>query len=259
MPLIIAHRGASFHAPENTFAAFKKAIEAGADGIEFDVRLSKDFIPVVVHDATLKRLAGIEKRVADLTSHELKKIDVGSCFNRKFPTRANENFASETVPTLSDFFDFLGDYQGVLYVELKCESATVVTLAESVCEIIRQTNLLPKIIVKSFNLEAIRIVKQILPETKTAALFEPKFLTVFNKKKSILDEAEKYNADQISIHRSLATKKFVRASLEKNLPVTIWTADNPVWVKRAFDYKIGAIITNDPARLLKKRDEIFNG
>ncbi len=259
MPLIIAHRGASFHAPENTFAAFRRAIDAGADGIEFDVRLAKDKIPVVIHDATLKRLANVEKNVADLTSDELKNLDVGSWFNRKFPSRAVKNFARETVPTLTDFFDFLQDYRGLIYVELKCESRTIDALVENVCETISQTKPLPNIIIKSFDLEAIKAVKQILPEAKTAALFEPKIINLFNKKKLILDEAEKYQADQISIHRSLATKKFVRASLEKNLPVTIWTADNPVWVKRALDYEIGAIITNDPARLLKTRDEILNG
>ncbi len=256
-PLIIAHRGASASAPENTFAAFKKAIDADADGIEFDVRLTKDSIPVVVHDSTLKRLAGIEKRIADLTGEDLKNLDVGSWFNRAFPQKTDENFAREFVPTLAALFDFLRGYRGLIYVELKGKNAAAETFAQSVCNLVRQTALLPNIIIKSFNLEAIKTIKKILPEAQTAALFEPKILTILRKKKMILDEAEKHHADQISIHYSLATKKFVASAREKNLPVTIWTADNPVWVKRALDYQIGAIITNDPARLLKKRDEIL--
>lgn len=257
-PLIIAHRGASFSAPENTFAAFQKAIDDGADGIEFDVRFSKDNVPVIFHDSTLKRLARIERRVAELTSEELKQIDVGSWFNRTFPRKSDDKFSAETIPTLENFFDFLRDYKGVIYVELKGNDSAISALTKSVCDLICQTNLLPQIIIKSFNLEAIKIAKEILPEIKTAALFEPKILTILRKKKLILDEAEKHNADELSIHYSLATKNFVRQAREKNFPVTIWTADNPAWIKRALDYKINAIITNNPARLLAKRDEILS-
>ena len=73
-PLIIAHRGASAHAPENTLASFRKAVEVGADGIELDVRLSKDGVPVVIHDATLTRTGGINNRVADLTAEQLSRV-----------------------------------------------------------------------------------------------------------------------------------------------------------------------------------------
>ena len=106
-PLIIAHRGASAFAPENTFAAFQKAIDDGADGIEFDVRLAKDGVPVVFHDSTLQRLAKIKNRVSDLTAEELNVIDVGSWFNRAFPGKADEKFAAETIPPLAKLFDFL--------------------------------------------------------------------------------------------------------------------------------------------------------
>jgi glycerophosphoryl diester phosphodiesterase len=79
-PLIIAHRGASAVAPENTIAAFRRAIEVGADGVEFDVRLARDGVPVVIHDSTLERTAGLKRGVSDLTSEELSQIDVGSWF-----------------------------------------------------------------------------------------------------------------------------------------------------------------------------------
>jgi glycerophosphoryl diester phosphodiesterase len=124
-PLIIAHRGASALAPENTFAAFQKAIDAGADGIELDVRLSKDGVPVVFHDSTLKRLAKIERSVAEFTAAELNKIDVGSWFNRTFPRKAADQFSAETVPTLANLFDFLRDYRGLIYVELKGKHSVV--------------------------------------------------------------------------------------------------------------------------------------
>jgi glycerophosphoryl diester phosphodiesterase len=202
-------------------------------------------------------LAKDKRRVADLTGEELNRIDVGSWFNRVFPGKANDKFAAETIPILVDLFDFLRGYKGIIYLELKGANSAIPALAESVCRLIRQTNLLPNIIVKSFNLEAIKIVKQFLPEIRTAALFEPKILTILRKKKLILDAAQRFDADEISIHRSLATAKFIRQAVETNFPVTIWTADNPIWVKRAVDYGINAIITNNPALLLTKRDEIL--
>ena len=82
-PLIIGHRGASADAPENTMAAFREAIAVGADGIEFDVRLTRDGVPVVIHDSTLRRTGGLPQRIAEITQSELATIDVGSWFARK--------------------------------------------------------------------------------------------------------------------------------------------------------------------------------
>src|SRR4026208_948606 len=102
-PLIIGHRGASAGAPENTMAAFRAAIAAGADGIEFDVRLSRDGVPVVIHDSTLRRTGGLPQRIADLTVSELAAVDVGSWFVRKKDLPPG-TFTHETVPTLTDLF-----------------------------------------------------------------------------------------------------------------------------------------------------------
>lgn len=252
-PLIIAHRGASASAPENTFAAFQKAFEDGADGIELDVRLAKDGVPVVFHDPTLKRLAKIEARIADFTAQELNNIDVGSWFNEKYPAKADGKFSAETIPTFTQLLDFLSGYKNLIYVELKGETDEIPRLAETVCNLLRQTNLLPNVIIKSFNLNGVKLVKQILPEVRTAALFEPTILMILQKKKLILEEAVDCRADELSVHYSLATRKFVRRATEQNLPVTIWTTDNPAWVKRASTRGINAIITNNPALLLTER------
>src|SRR5258705_46647 len=119
-PLILGHRGASALAPENTLAAFSRAMSDGADGIEFDVRLSRDQVPVVIHDATLNRTAGIDQPVSELTAAELRAVDVGSWFNRNEP--ATSPFACEKLPTLAQVFDLFSANRGVLYVEMKCET-----------------------------------------------------------------------------------------------------------------------------------------
>src|SRR5262245_20012933 len=109
-PLIIAHRGDSIHAPENTLAAIRAAVEAGADGVEFDVRLAKDGVPVVIHDASLKRVAGVDLKVADLTSAELGTIDVGSWFNARRPRRAKPEYSRERVPTMAQVMRTLDSF-----------------------------------------------------------------------------------------------------------------------------------------------------
>ena len=99
-PLIIGHRGASAVAPENTLAAFKRALDDGADGLEFDVRLARDRVPVVIHDATLRRTALIAGSIATLSSVELARVDVGTWFNLRFAALAQAAYSNERIATL---------------------------------------------------------------------------------------------------------------------------------------------------------------
>src|SRR5512135_2653183 len=95
-PLVLAHRGASLHAPENTLAAFTLAADQGADGIELDVKLTRDGSIVVMHDATVDRTTTGHGRVSDLTLSEIKALDAGSNFEPQF--------AQERVPLLEEVF-----------------------------------------------------------------------------------------------------------------------------------------------------------
>ncbi len=108
LPLIIGHRGASAIAPENTLAAFTRAIQNGADGIEFDVRLSQDGVPVVIHDATLARTGLIDGVVAELSAEVLGRTDVGSWFGRR-PNADDVDFSGEKLPSLQQVFDLFAD------------------------------------------------------------------------------------------------------------------------------------------------------
>ncbi len=258
-PLIIAHRGASALAPENTLAAFRRAIADGAEGIEFDVRLSKDGAVVVFHDATLQRLTNRKNLVSSQTLEELQQIDIGSWFRRRRSkaNHSNDDFSAERIPTLIETLDFLQDFQGLIYIELKCRESETEKLAKAVCEIISGSLLLPQVIVKSFQLEAIPAVRRACSQVKTAALFAPKIMTILRKEKRLVNIAADIGADMLSVHFSLATRKLMKKAAKKNLPVTIWTADNPRWIKRAFDLGLFAVITNNPATLLAKRAEIL--
>lgn len=257
-PLIIGHRGSSSLAPENTLAAFQKAIEDGADGLELDVRLAKDGVPVVFHDATLRRIAGKKNRVINVNSEELQTLDVGSWFNLKYPNKFNSKFSQERIPTLEKFLDFLGDYKELVYLELKCSRADEIPhLVKAVTEIVKKSKLFPYITIKSFALEAVAWTNKLLPEVHTAALFAPKIMTLLDKQSYLIAKARECKADELSLHFSLATYKLVENASNQGLSTIIWTADHPVWVKRASEIGLKAIITNNPARLLAKRHEVF--
>jgi glycerophosphoryl diester phosphodiesterase len=252
-PLIIAHRGASFHAPENTLAAFRRAIDSGADGVELDVRLARDGALVVIHDETLSRTALRPGKISDLTSDELNQIDVGSWFNEKYPKRSNPAFARETIPTLAQAMQMFQSFDGLIYIELKTDEDDPGKLSEAVCETIRRSPQRSRIIVKSFKLSLISEIKQNLPEVQTAALFGPTIMGYLHGRRHIIEAARAYGADQISLHHSLATRKLVRLASELRMSVTIWTLDNPAWLKLGRDLGVRALVTNDPSRMLLAR------
>lgn len=252
-PLIIAHRGTSARAPENTIAAFRRAIADGADGIEFDVRLAKCGTVVVIHDATLRRVGQRPEAVSSMTASELGKIDVGSWFSILRKSTDPDEFKSETVPTLASVLNLLGNFAGKIYIELKCREIDAEKLAAAVCDVIRDSPQLSQMIVKSFQLEVVPHVRRMCPEVTTAALFAPKIMTILRKEKRLVNIAVDLGAHMLSVHYSLATKKLMRKASARDLPVTIWTADHPRWFKRGAKLGLYAIITNDPLPLIAKR------
>lgn len=255
-PLIIGHRGASSLVPENTIAAFRRAIEDGADGIEMDVRLAADGVPVVFHDSKLKRTAGLPGSISEMTSHQLAGIDVGSWFKSKRNHGPAKEHAKQTIRTLDEVLDFLKEFKGTIYIELKCRENDVEKLTTAVARSVLNSGLIERITVKSFKLSVLPIIKQQCPTVRTAALFAPKIMSILRKEKYLVKIAAEFGADELSLHYTLATKKLVSKAEKRGLPVTIWTADNPRWVKRAIKLGIKTIITNDPSRLIARRKEL---
>ena len=247
LPLIIGHRGASAVAPENTIAAFREAIAVGADGIEFDVRLTRDGIPVVIHDSTLRRTGGLPHRVADLTWAEIKKVDVGSWFSA--------TFVNETVPSLAELFTLFQSNNSTLYLEMKSDVASEQrALAEACVKAIDEHSLKERVIVECFQLPALRIVKEIDPAIGTVALFEPSFTnpSVLSDQR-IINQARDAGAAALALHHRLARESLVRKAKDLGLHVAVWTVDDPAWIERAKKIGIDALITNNPAAMLAHR------
>jgi glycerophosphoryl diester phosphodiesterase len=218
-PLIIGHRGASAVALENTLPAFEAAIAAGADGIEFDVRLSRDGVPVVIHDDTLYRTLGLRQRVTELTAEELRRL---------------------AVPGLRDLFELMAHNSLLLCLEIK---ASAPELPELCCRLVREFSFEERVIVECFDLNVLKPL-----DLTTAALFEPRIY----KEKFIVERTLEVGAAVLALHHRLAKPSLVEEAKAAGLKVVVWTVDDPTWVARARSMGIEALITNDPARMLKE-------
>ncbi|MDT7603800.1 MAG: glycerophosphoryl diester phosphodiesterase [Acidobacteriota bacterium] len=257
-PLIIAHRGASAHAPENTLAAFELALAEGADGLEFDVRLARDGVPVVIHDATLRRTNGRADKVASLSSSALASVDVGSWFNRRFPRLARDEYARQRVPTLAEVFEQFAPRCGTLYVELKCVRADAAALAIATVSVLRaNADNARRCVVESFTLEALIEIKRLAPELRTAALFERSLKQPHVSTRAMIARARAHGADEIALQRSLVSRRTIGAARAAGLPTVVWTVDHPSWARRATELGLRALITNRPARLRAALDAIL--
>jgi glycerophosphoryl diester phosphodiesterase len=222
-PLIIGHRGASAFAPENTLTAFTAATLAGADGIEFDVRLSGDGVPVVIHDDTLYRTHRMRRRVGDLSAAELSELG---------------------VPSLRELFEYMAGNELLLCLEIKESSKE---LAERCCELVREFSFEERTIVECFDLNVLTLV-----DLKTAALFEPRIYP----DRHVVDRALAVGASVLALHHRLAKAPLVEQAKLAGLRVVVWTVDDPGWVIRARTLGIEALITNDPAMMIEAADRI---
>jgi len=255
LPLIIGHRGSSAVAPENTIAAFTRALRDGAEGIEFDVRLARDQVPVVIHDSTLRRTAQVRGAVADFTSSELGRLDVGSWFNRKDPGAARPEYERETIPSVAQLFEALAHTNGLLYLEMKSDGHQAILLADAVVKLVQQFNFGERVIVESFDLPALALVKRIDPGIRLAALFEPKIRPPLSalKGSTIVDLARNVGVAEIALHRSLIGRRVIAEATGYGLPTVAWTVDDPKWINRARSLGIKALITNDPYKMIQAR------
>ena len=257
--LIIGHRGAAAVAPENTLVSFERALADGADGLEFDVRLAQDGVPVVIHDATLRRTAMRRGTVASLSSTELGQMDAGTWFNLRRPRLARPEYAQATIPTLASVFKLMKKRDALLYVEMKCGRRDRAALAAEVVKLVRAYSFASRVVVESFDLPSIAEVKRLDAGISTAALFDRRLTRPAPTARGMITRAIQYGADEIALHHSLATRRTVQEAARHNLQTVVWTADNPSWVSRALRSGVRAVITNDPARLCARRAELLAG
>lgn len=229
---VTAHRGASGLAPENTLAAINLSIELKSDWCEIDVQETSDGIIVLLHDKLLKRTAGVWKNIWDTTYDEVKTLDAGSWFDKKF--------AGEPIPKLDSIIDTVNG-KLKLNIELKLNGHEV-ALPERVVEIIESKKFVNECIVTSFSKEAINKIKKINPEIKTGFIFD---------KRSLIKEAFKYPCEILSVNYKLVDKEFVNKANANGKEVHVWTVNDEIVMKELIAVGVDNIITNRPDILVK--------
>ena len=247
-PIPIAHRGASAYAPENTLAAVDRAHELGVDWVENDVQRTKDGELVVVHDTTLDRTTDAEEvypdrgpwNVSDFTLAEISKLDAGSWFDK--------TFKDERVPTLEQYLNKLDETGQDLLLELKSpelypgvEEETLAALKEHGW--LDAGHVQGKLIIQSFNAQAMKTVHQAAPEVKTGFLGHP-------KKTELADYAG--FVDQINPEYTAVTKEYVDAvhGLKgphgKPLETFTWTVNDAESARAMAAAGVDGLISNKP-------------
>lgn len=224
-PLIIGHRGASADAPENTLAAFELALEQNADGIEFDVQLSADGVPVIIHDDTVDRTSDGTGRVRELTLAELRALRIDG---------------AHAIPTLDELFEALGR-RALLNVELKALGINDGGLSAAVAERIRQHGVGDNVLVSCFSPFIVREARRHLPPAVPVAhLRQHRLMRLAHA----LVPAE---ADHPA--RSLVDEGMMAWARRRGLRVNVWTVDEPAEARRLAALGVNSLITNRPAAL----------
>ena len=170
-PQIIAHRGASYLAPENTLTAFKKAMEIGADGVEMDVQQTIDAGLVIHHDYMIDLHTDISGKIYDMTMGDLKELDFGSW--------KDAIYQDEKIATLQEAMELCRQMPGcTVHLELKSTMDNDPDFVPRVLEVLQQTEMVEQVILVSFNHALLRQAKQLMPELKVGALTYGAFLSM---------------------------------------------------------------------------------
>ena len=208
--LLIAHRGASAHAPENTLAAFRLASDMGAKAVEFDVHQTRDHELVVIHDEDLKRVGKKALKVGALSFEELSRVDVGSWFDRAF--------AAERVPRLAEVMDLCQGRQE-LHVELKRGSRLYPGIEERVVDLLQRRGAAASSLVSSFDHEALYCARSIDSKIRLG------YLLGLTPWKTAWREMQELKAESLNLSLRQVGAKTIKAARERGLKTLVYTVN----------------------------------
>lgn len=223
---IIAHRGASKAAPENTLAAIKKAIEDKADWVEIDVQETADDKVVVFHDSDFMKLAGVDLKIWDATMDDLKDIDIGSWFAPEFK--------DQRVPTLDEVLDVCKGKVGV-NIELKYYGHDK-QLEQRVAEIVKAHDMAAEIVVMSLKIDAVKKMKLLRPNWKVGLLMSVS-----------AGDMRTLEADFLAVNAGFANRRLVRSTHAGGKEIFVWTVNDISTMSAMVSRGVDGLITDKPA------------
>jgi glycerophosphoryl diester phosphodiesterase len=231
--LVIAHRGASGHAPENTLAAFRRAVALGASFIETDLHLSRDAHFVAIHDDTVNRTTNGQGKVHDLSLVDLRRLDAGSWFGSEF--------SGERIPTLEEILEFSKKNDVVFYLELKPAGAW--GGEHALVGALRESGEIARTIVISFDAGIIAALRKIEPTLMTGLLFD-------GQTDQPLERAVEVGARQLAVRGDLVTPALIAAAHKRDLQIVCWTVNQPAHMRMLIEAGADGIMSDYPDRLV---------
>ncbi len=235
---VIAHRGASKAAPENTLAAVRQAIADGTDWVEIDVQEAADGTVVVFHDSDFMKLSGVNLKIWEATTNDLKDIDIGSWFDTEFK--------DERVPTLAEVLDACKGKVG-LYIELKYYGHDV-QLEQKVVDLVETHGMAKDVVIISLKVDAIKKMKSLRPDWKAGLLMSVS-----------AGNLGKIDADFLAVNASFASRSFIRSANRVGKDVCVWTVNDPLGMSTMIGRGVSGLITDQPAlarSVLQQRAEL---
>ena len=242
---IIAHRGGSNLAPENTLAAFQNAIDLGVDMIEIDIEQTSDSVVVVIHDDRVDRTTNGFGAVDSLRYDEIKKLDAGSWFDPQYK--------DERIPTLDQVMELI-DGQVILLIEIKSGGERYPGIERRTVESILKYHAKSWVVVQSFNLKAVERIETLDRGIKTFYLLGRNFESYYRE--NILQAGNhdpvSFGFDGLAVHYSVLDPGIIEKIKNHGLGIYTWTVDEPEDMDRMIQAGVGGIITDSPDLLLAK-------
>lgn len=234
--IIYAHRGASGTAPENTIAAFEKAVEVGAHGIECDVQMTRDGKLVICHDEALDRTSNGKGLIKDMTYADIRALDAGGWFDAQF--------AGAKVPLLEELLELILKNGMYLNIELKNGIVLYEGMEDKVVDMVKGFGLQDKTIFSSFNHYSIYDMKKKYPELFTGALYMEGLYQPWNYLKEI-------GCDCAHPFYMAARPEMVEGYKQNGITVNVFTVDDPNAAAFLVKSGVEGIITNYPEKMLE--------
>lgn len=256
---IIAHRGASARAPENTLPAFERALALGAVEVELDVRRSRDGVLFLFHDENLDEKTNASGPFAERSAAELRRVDIGSWFDREQP-QPGERFAGTGLITLRELFARFGE-QLFYHVEIKGEE---VEISRQVADLVREFGLERRVMVTSFSLDQLLRVRAVAPELPICWLLPRRkeleralsparaATTIFELQQPLIERARDEGFAQVGIAASDVSAEAVRFGHAQGLEVRGWGVENDAHADKLIDAGANGMTTNWPERLIEQ-------
>lgn len=231
MTLIFAHRGYSAKYPENTMLAYEKAVQAGADGIELDVQMTKDGELILMHDEAVDRTTDGTGLVKDKNLEDIKKLDASYVFTGEYGVNR--------IPTLREYFTFAKMADILTNIELKTGVYPYDGIEEKTLSMIDEFGLRDKVIVSSFNHYSVLKMKKMAPDMKYGLLEESWIV-------GMPAYADNLQMNYLHPIASSVTLDMYHESQAKNIGINTWTVDDPAEMKRLLELGVNGIISDDP-------------